>query len=62
MTYDTIAPVIAAHGDETAQATSGIYENVNVNKQLTLRGIGMPVVNAMGSGSSHTMLDGQMSR
>jgi S-layer protein (TIGR01567 family) len=31
------------------------YENVNVNKRLTLRGIGMPVVDAMGSGSAITL-------
>jgi len=31
------------------------YENVNVNKALTLRGIGMPVVNAGGNGSAITL-------
>jgi parallel beta-helix repeat protein len=30
-------------------------ENVNVNKQLTLQGIGMPVVDARGSGSAITL-------
>ncbi|HMB44395.1 MAG TPA: right-handed parallel beta-helix repeat-containing protein, partial [Candidatus Methanoperedens sp.] len=35
---------------------SGTYfEKVNVNKKLTLRGIGNPVVNAGGSGSAITL-------
>ena len=35
---------------------SGTYfENVNVNKTLILRGIGMPVVDAGGSGSAITL-------
>jgi len=40
----------------TITVDSGTYnENINVNKQLTLRGIGMPVVNARGSGSAITL-------
>jgi S-layer protein (TIGR01567 family) len=40
----------------TITVDAGTYnENVNVNKQLTLRGIGMPVVDAGGSGSSITL-------
>lgn len=38
------------------QVSSGIYpENVNVSKQLILQGIGMPVVDAGGSGSAITL-------
>src|SRR5660398_44323 len=45
----------ASDGD-TIEVQSGTYfENVNVNKRLTLRGIGMPVVNASGSGSVITL-------
>jgi len=37
----------AASSGDTIQVQSGTYyENVNVTKQLTLRGIGMPVVDA----------------
>jgi parallel beta-helix repeat protein len=40
----------------TIEVHSGIYyENVNVNKQLTLSGIGMPVVDAGISGSAITL-------
>ena len=55
--YTTIQAAInnATPGDEI-RVDSGIYpENVNVTKQLTLRGIGMPVVDANGSGSAITL-------
>jgi len=55
--YTTIQAAIndSNPGDEI-QVDSGTYfENVNVNKQLTLRGIGMPVVDAGGSGSTITL-------
>ena len=40
----------------TVNASGGpYYENVDVNKRLTLRGIGMPVVNAGGNGSAITL-------
>ena len=43
----------ASSNGDTIQVQSGTYyENVNVNKQLTLRGIGRPVVNANYSGSA----------
>jgi nitrous oxidase accessory protein len=38
-----------------ATTTLTYYENVNVNKQLILRGIGNPVVDAAGSGSAITL-------
>jgi parallel beta-helix repeat protein len=41
----------------TIEVHSGIYyENLSLNKKLTLRGIGMPVVDAMGNGSTITLL------
>ena len=55
--YTTIQAAIndSSPSDEI-HVDSGIYpENVNVNKQLTLRGIGMPVVDAWGSGSAITL-------
>lgn len=42
-------------GDEIHVDNGGYYENVNVTKRLILRGIGMPVVDAMGSGSAITL-------
>ncbi len=46
----------ASGGGDTIQVQSGTYyENVNVTKRLTLRGIGMPVVDAKGSGSAITL-------
>jgi len=39
-------------GDTIEVHTGTYYENVNVNKRLILRGIGMPVVDARGSGSA----------
>ncbi|HWQ96236.1 MAG TPA: NosD domain-containing protein [Candidatus Methylomirabilis sp.] len=48
--------VDAASSGDTIQVQSGTYyENVNVNKQLILRGIEMPVVDANGSGSAITL-------
>ncbi|MCX9029970.1 MAG: right-handed parallel beta-helix repeat-containing protein [Candidatus Methanoperedens sp.] len=45
-----------ATAGDTIQVQSGTYyENVNVNKQLTLRGIGMPVVNANYIGNAITL-------
>ena len=55
--YTTIQAAIndASPGNEI-HVDSGIYpENVNITKQLTLRGIGMPVVDARGSGSAITL-------
>jgi len=42
-------------GDTIEVHTGTYYENVNVNKRLILRGIGMPVVDAGGSGSAITL-------
>jgi parallel beta-helix repeat protein len=55
--YSSIQGAInAASIGDTVQVKSGTYyENVNVNKQQTLRGIGMPVVDAGGSGSAITL-------
>ena len=55
--YRSIQSAIdAANPGNTIIVTSGTYyENVVVNKQLTLSGIGMPVVDARGSGSAITL-------
>ncbi|HYN44536.1 MAG TPA: NosD domain-containing protein [Candidatus Limnocylindrales bacterium] len=55
--YTTINDAInQSKSEDTIQVQNGTYyENVNVNKTLTLRGIGMPVVNANGSGSAVTL-------
>ncbi|MCZ7402396.1 MAG: right-handed parallel beta-helix repeat-containing protein [Candidatus Methanoperedens sp.] len=55
--YSSIQGAInAANGSDTVQVQNGTYfESVNVNKQLTLRGIGMPVVDAMGNGNAITL-------
>ncbi|NJD53113.1 MAG: hypothetical protein FIB07_09635 [Candidatus Methanoperedens sp.] len=55
--YTTIqAAINDAHpGDEIRVASRTYYENVNVNKRLILRGVGMPVVDARRSGSSITL-------
>jgi uncharacterized repeat protein (TIGR01451 family) len=55
--YATIqAAVDAASAGDTIEVQSGTYnENVDVNKQLTLRGVGWPVVDASGSGSAITI-------
>src|SRR5660398_39633 len=45
----------ASDGDTILVYSGTYYENVNVNRQLILRGIGMPVVNASGSGSAITL-------
>ena len=45
----------ATAGDTIEVHSGTYYENVNVNKQLILRGIGMPVVDAGGSGSTITL-------
>ncbi|MDP3057401.1 MAG: NosD domain-containing protein [bacterium] len=42
-------------GDEIDVYSGTYYENVNVNKQLTLKGIGNPVVDAHSSGSAITL-------
>jgi parallel beta-helix repeat protein len=39
-------------GDTILVYNGTYYENVNVTKQLTLRGIGMPLVNASGRGNA----------
>ncbi len=55
--YSSIqAAVNASSSGGTIQVqNSTYYENVNVTKQLTLRGIGMPVVDANGNGSAITL-------
>lgn len=55
--YFTIQTAIdnASPGQEIHVDSGAYYENVNVNKQLTLRGIGMLVVDANGSGSGITL-------
>ncbi|MFQ6119992.1 MAG: NosD domain-containing protein, partial [Methanosarcinales archaeon] len=46
----------AASAGDMILVYSGTYnENVNVNKQIILRGVGMPVVDAGGSGSAITL-------
>ncbi len=45
----------ASSGDTILVYSGTYYENVNVSKQLTLRGIGNPVVDAGGSGSAITL-------
>jgi parallel beta-helix repeat protein len=55
--YSSIQTAInASSNGDTIQVQSGIYyENVLIIKQLTLSGIGMPVVDANGSGSAITL-------
>ena len=61
ITYTTIQSAIddANPGDEIHVDSGMYYENVNVNKQLTLLGVdtgsGRPVVDARGSGSAITL-------
>ncbi len=42
----------ASEGDTVIVYNDTYYENVNINKQLTLEGVGMPIVNAGWSGSA----------
>ncbi|PWB55888.1 MAG: hypothetical protein C3F06_01855 [Candidatus Methanoperedenaceae archaeon] len=55
--YSTIQKAInASSNGDTILVHSGTYfENVKVNKKLTLRGIGNPVVDTGGSGSAITL-------
>lgn len=46
----------ATDGNTIEVQNGTYYENLNVNKKLILRGIGMPVVDAMGNGSTITLL------
>jgi len=45
----------ASDGDTILVYSGTYYENVNVNKQIVLSGIGMPVVDAGGNGSAITL-------
>ncbi len=45
----------ASAGDTILVYSGTYYENVNVTKQLTMSGIGMPVVDAKGKGSAITL-------
>ena len=42
----------ASEGDTIIVYNGTYYENVNINKQLTLEGVGMPIINAGWSGSA----------
>jgi parallel beta-helix repeat protein len=55
--YSNIQKAInAASSGDTILVQSGTYfENVKVNKKLTLRGIGNPIVDAWGNGSAITL-------
>ena len=55
--YSSIQKAIKASSNgDTILVSSGTYfENVNVTKQLILRGIGNPVVDARGNGSAITL-------
>src|SRR3990170_243842 len=55
--YSSIQAAVnpSSSGDTILVQSGTYYENVNVTKQLTLRGIGMPVVDAGGSGSTITL-------
>ena len=55
--YSSIQDAVnAAASGDTILVQDGIYfENVNVNKKLIMRGIGSPVVDAGGSGSTITL-------
>jgi nitrous oxidase accessory protein NosD len=55
--YSSIQEAInASSNDDTILVQSGTYfENVNVTRKLTLRGIGNPVVDAGGNGSAITL-------
>ena len=46
----------ATDGNTIEVQNGTYYENLNVNKKLILRGIGMPVVDAVGNGSTITLL------
>lgn len=49
----------ATTGDMVLVYSGTYFENVNVNKRLTMLGIGMPVVDAKGSGSAITLSAGR---
>ncbi|MCX9080677.1 MAG: right-handed parallel beta-helix repeat-containing protein [Candidatus Methanoperedens sp.] len=55
--YSSIQKAINAssNGDIVLVQSGTYFENVNITKQLTLRGIGNPVVDAGGSGSAITL-------
>src|SRR4030066_2317802 len=55
--YSSIQKAINAssNGDTILVKSGTYYENVKVNKKLTLRGIGNPVVDARTSGSAITL-------
>jgi parallel beta-helix repeat protein len=50
------AAIYAARPGDTVEVHDGVYyEHLNVNKQLTLRGINMPLLDATASGSAITL-------
>lgn len=57
--YSSIQKAISSSSNgDTILVKSGTYfEKVKVNKKLTLRGIGNPVVDAGGSGSAITLVE-----
>jgi nitrous oxidase accessory protein len=50
------AAIYIAKPGDIIEVYSGVYyEHVNINKQLTLRGVGIPVLDATASGSAITL-------
>lgn len=50
------AAIYAAKAGDTVDVHSGVYyEHVNIDKRITLRGVGMPILDATASGSAITL-------